>query len=209
MEDLLQDRIDDFLRGRMSPEERFSFTQELRQDTFLEGEFRITKEISDGIADRARKKELIKTWKKKPNKNMQIATIVTSVAAIIAVGFFLADFVMPLGIRPSEIESPQGGSTYAYGKILQKLSEKDYETALKYIDAYSSPMKYDALSSEEPTEEVAYETDMYELLWLKSQALIGLDRIDEAIVVLETISVEEGKHQQDIDSLLNELQKTF
>lgn len=208
MEDLLQDRIDDFLLGRMSPEERSSFTRELRQDTSLEEEYQITKKISDGIADRARKKELIKTWKKKPNNNIRIVSIITSVAAILTVGFFAVDYSMTSETKPSATESSKNGSAYTYGKILQKLSEKDYETALEYIEAAIPRMQNDGLSSIESTEEeqIFMDADKYELLWLKSKALIGLDRIDDAIVILEELSTENGIHQQEIDSLIKTLE---
>ena len=51
------------------------------------------------------------------------------------------------------------------------------------------------------------EADLYELRWLKAQALIGCGEKEKAILILDALRMQKGYYQLKADSLYNELKK--
>lgn len=51
------------------------------------------------------------------------------------------------------------------------------------------------------------EADLYELRWLKAQALIGCGKKEKAVLILDALRMQKGYYQLKADSLYNELKK--
>lgn len=210
MDNMMQDRIDSYIRGEMTAAERSMFTSELSTNPELRKEFEITRRIANSIADRAKKKEQIQAWKKKgsSHRTIYMSSAITSIAAMLVVGFFLFRNT-PEGSAPIAMESVASSDKYtAYTEISMLIEKKDYTRALAYIEkaeGSSSAKKHTSSESQIIASNDSINTNLYELKWLKAQALVGLDRTDEAKSVLFEIKNIEGKYHDEIDSLWNEL----
>ena len=91
MDNMMQDRIDSYIRGEMTAAERSMFSSELSTNPELRKDFELTRRIANSISDRAKKKEQIQAWKKKnsSHRTIYMTSAITSIAAMLVVGFFL------------------------------------------------------------------------------------------------------------------------
>lgn len=65
MENMMQDRIDSYIRGEMTAAERSMFTSELSTNPELRKEFELTRRIANSISDRAKRKNRFRHGRKK------------------------------------------------------------------------------------------------------------------------------------------------
>ena len=88
------------------------------------------------------------------------------------------------------------------------IEKEDYTRAFTYIvEAESSlVITNPPIENQIMVNNDTVSTSLYELKWLKAQALVGLARTNEAKSILNEIKNVKGKFQDDIDSLLNKLQ---
>lgn len=205
----MQDRIDSYIRGEMTADERSMFASELSSNSELRKEFELTRKIANSISDRTKKKEQIQAWKKKKNlTRLYMFSAITSIAAMLIVGFFL--FInTPNSSSPNTIGNVNSANRYtAYSEITMLIETEDYARALAYIEkAESASVKTDSVMRNQfMANNDSINTNLYELKWLKAQVLVGLDRTNEAKSILNEILNVEGKFHDDIDSLLNKLQ---
>lgn len=210
MDNMVQDRIDSYIRGEMIAAERSVFASELSSNPELRKEFELTRKIANSISDRAKKKEQIQTWKKKKTsyKTIYISSAITSIAAMLVVGFFLFRNTLDSS-TPNIMGNIVSSYRYTtYSEISMLIEKEDYTRALAYIEkAESSSVSTNSSMENQIMENNdSISTNLYELKWLKAQVLVGLDRIDEAKSLLNEIMNIEGKFYNDIDSLLNKLQ---
>lgn len=210
MDNMMQDKIDSYIRGEMTAAERSMFISELSTDPELRKEFELTRRIANSISDRAKKKEQIQAWKKKNSSHriIYMSSAITSIAVMLVVGFFLFGNT-PEGSAPIVMDSVLSSDRYtAYSKIFMLIEKEDYTRALVYIEkAESTSENTDSFTENQVmANNDSISTNLYELKWLKAQVLVGLDRIEEAKSLLDEIKNIEGKFHNDIDSLLNKLQ---
>lgn len=209
----MQDRIDSYIRGEMTAAERSMFASELSSNLELRKEFELTRKIANSISDRAKKKEQIQAWKKKKTsyKTIYMSSAITSIAAMLVVGFFMFRNT-PDSSTLNTTENIVSSNRYtAYSEIFMLIEKEDYTRALAYIEKAENSSDNTNFSMEKQimANNDSISTNLYELKWLKAQVLVGLDRIDEAKSLLEEIKNIEGKFHNDIDSLLNKLQTTY
>lgn len=210
MDNMMQDRIDSYIRGEMTAAERSMFASELSSNLELRKEFELTRKIANSISDRAKKKEQIQAWKKKKTsyKTIYISSAITSIAAMLVVGFFMFRNT-PDSSTLNTTENIVSSNRYtAYSEISMLIENEDYTKALAYIEKAESISVNPETSTEDQVmaNNDSLSTNLYELKWLKAQVLVGLDRTNEAKSILKEIKNIEGKFQDDIDSLLNKLQ---
>lgn len=210
MDNIMQDRIDSYIRGEMTAAERSMFASELASDPELRKEFELTRKIANSISDRAKKKELIQAWKEKKSshKTMYMFSAITSIAAMLVVGFFLFRNT-PEGFTPNTIGNVASSNRYTtYSEICLLIEKEDYASALAYIEkAESASINTDASTGNHVmANNDSISTNLYELKWLKAQVLVELDRTNEAKSILREIKNVEGKFHDEIDTLLNKLQ---
>lgn len=209
----MQDRIDSYIRGEMTAAERSMFVSELSSNLELRKEFELARKIANSISDRAKKKEQIQAWKKKKTsyKTIYMSSAITSIAAMLVVGFFLFRNT-PDSSTSNTIGNVVSSNRYtAYSEISMLIEKEDYTRALAYIEKAENSSENTNFSMEKQiiANNDSISTNLYELKWLKAQVLVELDRIDEARSLLNEIKNIEGKFHNDIDSLLNKLQTTY
>ena len=164
----------------------------------------------------------------KPQKGRKLFLWFSSIAGIavlLVFGYFLW---APIGSSSGDIyKVPQMSvDNYRGNNSLQQIAglinQKDYEDALAAIEVeekslsvreeeLSDSVSLDAMSEEE-TEALSYEKNLlasmkYDLNWLKANALLGVGRKKEAIVLLEELKTEEGEYRAQADSLYNVLKR--
>lgn len=205
MYNMMQDRIDSYIRGEMTAAERSMFTSELSSNPELRREFELTRRIANSISDRAKKKEQIQAWKKKnsSHRTIYMSSAITSIAAMLVVEFFLFRNT-PEGSAPIAMDSVTSSDRYtAYSEISMLIKKEDYTRALAYIEKAESSAVCTNSNSENQIMEGndSISANLYELKWLKAQVFVGLDRTEDAKSVLQEIKNIEGKYHNEIDSL--------
>lgn len=139
---------------------------------------------------------------------------ISGVAAVLVVGLFL--LLRPTGspsvsnLNPDVIlgDSFRGGKDY--NVINDKLQQNEYEEALAYIELEADSIRMDSIEIiKDQTidkEELEYEMILIkerqdELRWLKVLALIGLNRQEEVLTLLDELRNAECDYKQQADSL--------
>lgn len=227
-----QDRVDAYLRGEMDSESRIKFERDFKSDETLAKVYRETKAISDAIADRKEKLNMIARWDKEEEisqrlirrrSNIRRWTIGMSAAACIAVGFFaIRPIFMTTTTPTSDFAMPNlGNEVYYRGgdsslEILDSLIKaKDYEYALVRVDSlilvYDNELKQyerkDSLTEKEKYEMGASKICLEELNWRRANLLIALGKTEEAKGCLKQIGNRASQYSEPADSLLQILTK--
>jgi len=229
-----QDRIDAYLLGRMSEDEKFTFEKEVSQNDELKEQLEFAKSVHTAIVSRNKKIAEIKEWGKayqeKRVEEHKVTTIkpmrryiywLSGIAAVLVVGFFIfssypsggeAELGLPIPMNENTLRGSEG-----YDAIEQLINKADYTTAMSQIDVEEKLLKteLDQLEKEKANiddEEYIYrqeviKSQMDELLWMKAYTLIGLKRNGEAIPVLDKLRKVEGQYQSFADSLYRKCNK--
>lgn len=143
---------------------------------------------------------------------------ISGVAAVFVVGLFL--LLRPTGSPSVSNPNPDVilGDSYRGGKdysvINDKLQQKDYEEALAYIELEADSIRMDSIEIVKDQsidkEELEYEMILIkegqdELRWLKVLALIGLNRQEEVLSLLDELRNAECDYKQQADSFYNQI----
>ena len=224
-----QDRVDAYLRGEMSQEERTKFESDLKTDVTLHDDFIFTKAISEAISDRKRKLDLMARWDAEEKLSLKLLhrrkmvrkwAIGISAIACIAIGFFSVQLVF-LATSPSpnsDFVMPSFGAEVYYRSgdnsienLDSLITAKDYEKALAYADSlildYDNDLRQyktkDSLSEKEAYNKEIVEEALEDIEWRKANLLVSLGKTDEAKVCLKYIVDRDGVYKFPADSLLN------
>lgn len=209
------DKIDSYLLNKMSDEDKAIFENELSSNDKLKEDLEFTSLVRDEIKDRNEKLRLIKSIKTKKNKSFKLFFSITGIAAAIIFGLFV---FTPESVSPV-IDMNYYNSYRANGdiaKIAELINEQKYQEALYSIEQEMLQINdelniiRESSSDSAASERIEYETklvanDLYELSWLKANALVGLKNTQEATKVLELLLKENGNHQKDADNLLKKI----
>lgn len=143
---------------------------------------------------------------------------ISGVAAVFVVGLFL--LLRPTGSPSVSNPNPDVmlGDSYRGGKdysvINDKLQQKEYEEVLAYIELEADSIRMDSIEVIKDQaidkEELEYEMILIkerqdELRWLKVLALIGLNRQEEVLSLLDELRNAECDYKQQADSLYNQI----
>lgn len=150
---------------------------------------------------------------------------VSGVAAILIVGVFVFDLYSPLSqetanettSRPDGTPNENGNVSFRgqshNPNIENLLAMGDYSNALAYIEEDEANIRTELMLNEHEmysrgeshknaeTEKEAMEIKLARLHYLKAQALIGLKRVDEALVLLDDIRHSNSEYGIKADSL--------
>lgn len=213
-----QDHIDDYLLGRMSDEDSKAFEQELKNDDELREQMKFTKDVQ--TATKSRNEKLAKMreweddyeWEDDRRGKRQYLYWISGIAAIFIVGFFLIHNYMgseeDMMFNPSSIEysTMRGGGNYE--NIEKLLEDKNYEDAMKQIEIEEAKIAEqrtatDSISDEERRayDQMLIQEKADELSWMKVYALLGADRRDDALQLLDELRHTEGDYKEKADSL--------
>ena len=217
--------IDKYLRREMTPEERLNFEQEALNNPELRRETELTYRIKRSLADRQQK--LHRTAHCEIKKKYKIAGAATtaSIAAVLAVGFFLTK---PAQITEVNSEIIAANTSVNAPETLKKKSEEAIVTVKKSIsegkeevaiaevtkleDENIIPTLSDVSAGKfvvsqpmEVEDADVLSKDAYELHWLKIRSLIAIGKREEAIQLLMSFVQIEGIHKAAADSLLQKM----
>lgn len=224
-----QDRIDAYLLGRMSENDRVTFEEEVTNNHEMEEQLEFTKTVHAGIVSRNKKIEEIKEWgetyiKNKAENERKVATItpirryiywLSGIAAVIVIGFFVfsnypTGFGTELGLPiPMNENTLRGGE--GHDAIVQLINKADFTTAMSQIDVEEKSLKTELEQLEKEKANIDDDEYIYsqeviksqkdELQWMKAYTLIGLKRDKEAMSILDKLRKEDGLYQSFADSL--------
>lgn len=213
-----QDHIDDYLLDRMSDEDSKVFEQELKNDDELREQMEFTKDVQ--TATKSRNEKLAKMreweddyeWEDDRRGKRQYLYWISGIAAIFIVGFFLIHNYMggkeDMMFNPSSIEysTMRGGGNYE--NIEKLLVDKNYEDAMKQIEIEETKIAEQRTATDSIADEErrAYDRMLIQekadkLSWMKVYALLGADRRDDALQLLDELRHTEGEYKEKADSL--------
>ncbi len=222
-----QDRIDAYLRGEMTSDERAEFEKDKNTDAALRQEYLETKAISDAIADRREKLTQMRRWDAEEKLRIKIGrrkklirlwTIGVSAAACVAIGFFALkpayymtssndSYIMPDFSQEAYYRSGDSNLECLDSLII----DKKYDKALTFADSliYENKLELaqyeplDSLSEKESYQKLQTEECLYDLEWRMANILLVLDKEAEALILLKELASKENVYSSQADSLLN------
>lgn len=217
--------IDKYLRREMTPEERLNFEQEALNNPELRRETELTYRIKRSLANRQQK--LHRTAHCEIKKKYKIAGAATaaSIAAVLAVGFFLTkpaqntDVSSEIIAANTSVNAPETlkkKSEEAIVTVKKSISEGKEEVAIaevtKLEDENIIPTLSDVSAGKfvvsqpmEVEDADVLSKDAYELHWLKIRSLIAIGKKEEAVQLLMSFVQIEGIHKAAADSLLQKM----
>ena len=227
-----QDRIDDYLFGRMSDEERRLFEADAAKDAELKEQLTFTENVRQSMRSRSEKLAAMKEWKEDyqwsdaPAANRSGAAVrvlywVSGIAALFVVGFFLTrSFIVTDNGNGSEPSWENGDAIVRAGSdnsdIDSLLNQRKYEEALDLIASKEQTIENDLEETSQDSTLNERQKDYSlqlakakqdELKWLEVQARLGLGQEEIAIRLLDDLRKEAGDYQMKADSLYNLLNR--
>lgn len=253
-----QDKIEDYLLGRMSGTDRLDFEHDLEKDVELREQYEFTSMVKTALmleniddevngwtkAYKERKKaeemeykatgsgyerNMIEPMTRRTtsapprSSNRKLIYWISGIAALFIVGFFLFKNIYFVGDADVAYSPrPQGVSTIRGidSTTENLLAKADYQAALERIENLEDEIATELMILErekgargaEGEDELTYKQDelkfkQEELSWLKVQALLGLNRKEEAIALLDKIRNSDSEYKEQADSLYNVLKK--
>jgi len=226
-----QDRIDAYLRGEMTSDERSAFERDKNTDAALRKEYLETKAIANALADRKEKLAQMVRWDMEEELRLKILhrrmlirrwTIGFSVAAWLAVGFFAVrpmfrtttfvpgdNFAMP---EFSQETYYRGGNS-GIEKLDSIIGSRDYANALAFSDSLINEnrleiAKYeqkDSLTEKDSYRKRQYEDNLYDLEWRRVNLLLVLNKKEKAKSILKEFVNNDGAYKTEADSILKTL----
>ncbi len=227
-----QDRIDKYVTGKMTEEERTSFEHEMKNDPQLRQQAEFTRTVSKSIKNRNEKLEMMKGFEREYENNYEgrkksndsshgkfkFIYWASSIAAVLVVGFFIMKSVnnssenMTFPIELA-VESGRGGGN-ELNELKQLIENDKCEEALKRIDKHLESNKDYLLELKNDTtienDEKEYKTagineENEHLKWLKAHALIRLGKKDGAKTLLNEIRSRDGQYKEKANELYNKI----
>lgn len=220
-----QDRIDDYLLDRMSDEERKSFEVEATSNKELQEQLTFTQDVQHVIKTRNEKLAKLKEWEGEEQEMVanprptyrRYLYWLSGIAALSMVVFLLHDLWVvedEAHVNYQGIDNMAIRSSSSYPDIRQALEQKKYEEALSLIKQEtvliredSARFSHDTNLNEDDKEKkmLLLKEQQDELDWLKVYALLGLQRKDDAIILLNGMRSKDGYYQMSADSLYQQL----
>ena len=188
------ERIDNYVMGKMTADERLSFEQEMAADVALQKEVTLHREIVQAIRMKAAKEHLQKVERQiraeeRRRKVFKRLVPVIALAACLVVGVFVdydnrgdyKDYAANIEITPSR----------AAGDEVNKIAENNYTEALATIE---EAMAQDISVSERD-----------ELEWYKAVTYMRMGKWVKARKLLKQIAASDSAYSEDAQKALEEL----
>ena len=232
MDTQIQDKIDSYLLGRMTEEEKKAFEAEMETDEELKKQYLFTKALKKEVGEHARLKEEMGQWDEEREKVDERPVSSSSkrkwmyaavgMAAAVLVAFFF------LHIETSDVGNPpiRSGGDSTFNKEVDSLVEKkEYAKALEEIEGkvtdcdnyiifykkcidntVSEEEEEEKLSPEEAGIELRKtEAELMDLKLMKAQVLLKMGEKDKAADILKELSHENSIVKEKAKELLEEI----
>lgn len=228
-----QDRIDLYVTGKMTTEERAAFEEDMKKDPELKEQTEFLLSVSKSLKSRNDKLERMKRFKKdyedavdKPEKpsvpvrsKFKFFYWASSIAAVLVIGFFVMKSrnSTPDGIQfPIElsVENSKGGVDSL--NIIKKMIENnkceealsEIEKQVKDINNEMMVVKNDSTIGEDERQYRINEElnlGLQHLDYLKAHALLRIGKIDEAKALLDEIRSKDGEYKDKAEALYKKI----
>lgn len=224
MDERINDKIDRYLRKEMSSEETLLFEQEILNDEELRKEIEVSLLIRKSLAARADKLRIMNRWRNRRKNRIIKSSFIVSTAALFVIGFFLFKPMATstdshrmvavqtksksehLDISRNEVNRVKEKVRDAKNdkEVVEAVDELDNRSDIPFIsmDISGNYMSHETTDTEE---ERNLKLDIYELQWKKITSLIRMGKNKEAVSLLKHFVTIQGKHQEQADSILDEL----
>ena len=193
-----EERIDNYVMGKMSAEERNSFEQEIANDAELQAEVALHRDVVRAIRMKAAKEHLqnverqIRAEERRRKVFKQLAPVI-ALAACLVVGVFVdydnrgdyKDYAANIEITPSR------AAGYEVNEVIYKIAENNYTEALATIE---EAMAQDISVSERD-----------ELEWYKAVTYMRMGKWVKARKLLKQIAASDSAYSEDAQKALEEL----
>ena len=231
----IQERIDRYLLGQMSSEEREAMERDMEADAELKDQVEFTRKLQAAITSRGKKLDKMALWEHDAEESpeqedvsgktrpqwLKLLYWSSGIAAVLVVGLVFTTLTghQPAG-RAGQSQQPsddsgivfRGGSDHA--NIIDLLDQGRYDKALEVVKAEGDEIQKGmmSISTAESSEDAEYQflvlqAELDALKWLEVKALLGLGDKDAAMAVLNQLRQKEGEYQAQADSLFNSLMK--
>lgn len=193
-----QERIDNYVMGKMTADERLSFEQEIANDAELQAEVALHRDVVRAIRMKAAKEHLqnverqIRAEERRRKVFKQLAPVI-ALAACLVVGVFVdydnrgdyKDYAANIEITPSR------AAGYEVNEVIYKIAENNYTEALATIEEV---MAQDISVSERD-----------ELEWYKAVTYMRMGKWVKARKLLKQIAASDSAYSEDAQKALEEL----
>lgn len=231
-----QDKIDEYLLGRMTPEEGAEFEEKTHQNLELNEQLEFTRLLKDELKSKEKKRRLMHQWEQEnalqqnfKKVRSRIRVWISGMAAILIIGLVIGNAIVFTHSTNTAFPTPYvDAELYRGDDFMQQaanlINEKKYSEALAYItDGMKDTKKcladtqkkllttnpeHEELVEELQYKVVVYEADLQSLTWVRANALCGLGQLQEALDDLETLKGTHSPLAQKADSLYQTI-KTF
>lgn len=223
--DNLQEMLDRYLLGRLSPEEEEEFNSRLLSDAALRDEAAMMKRILDTLSAHASRREAMLEWDKeemapkteRPSIGARLRPVLSaaaSIALLCTLGLYLyspsaEDTATPSTTDIPAVRGSAGGESVS--DIVSSLNQ-GRKMALETLDKIDTVLKDSLPDSGLRAEEEAYQREiiserLYELKWLRINTMISLGRISEVKDELKAYSSQPGPNREKAQELLSQIEQ--
>lgn len=223
MEEKYNDQIDRYVRNEMTQEEKVAFEQQMLNDVNLQSEVDLTRRIRSSLSDRRNKlRKTSELMHKKRNMTIRMVSIF-SIAAIIAIGFFVwndsENNIVNDSSSLTAMASDEGkvcGATKekVVAKVRQAINKGNDEAIVEAVDelerdrlipSINNVKELKLMSNNVSEQNDSVTVDAYELYWIKINSLINIgDTLIARKILVEYITIE-GQHQKEAKRLLKKI----
>ena len=214
-----QNRIDNYILGKMSSDEVLAFERNMEQNDDLRKEVDLHRDIVRAIRLKAAKEHLQKTEQKikAEEHHRKIFTFtryisIGAVAACLIVGVFLhydtASNYRQYGLNNIQIEisSSRGGTDYSTRAAIE-INNGNYDSALVIIEEGESVTFICEDSNPELQEQarLEYDAEQDALQWYKAVTYMRMGKYIKAKRLLKEIAASDSFYKNDAQKVLDEL----
>ena len=218
----MEERIDNYITGRMTPDEVLQFRKDLNTDMHLREEYERVKEISDAIQRRALKDKFVQAEKTEiKSPQFKWRTLVYSLSAAASLALFVnngASYYVANQLKDTatglyaELEAPVSRSANEVDELLESVYESigqgNYSSASEELDAVSMAIEdqmkqeYDNAELNEHYHSILMVQEQ-EAEWYRAIILMKKGKISKSKAALKRIVSGKGLYAEEAQALLD------
>ena len=216
----MEERIDKYITGRMTPEEVLQFRKDLNTDATLREEYELTKEISDSVqrnALKAKPQTVEPRTKRRRFDSHWVSYIVGAAASLALFAVSGRDFSISNRLKSTsvsvygELDAPISRSANVIDELLEKAYEEiglgELNVASQHLDAADNAITDQMQEEYENTELNEYyhsvlKIQEQETEWYRALILMRKGRVYKTRAALKRIVEKNGIYAEDAKNLL-------
>ena len=230
MNELLQDKIDQYILNEMDEKQKADFERQLQNDPSLRQQYGFTRMVQQAISSRADIEEKMKQWDKEEEtkqaasasasaqprfKMSYLAGIAAGLAIVFTIFTFLKTPTMdkPMATmsgvinRAASTEAPKNSYSDATSDSPDLTEINNLYLEHNFLDALALIEEKERIENTTATLDADLNSNpqLISLLWIKANTLINLNRTQEAIPLLKQLKQTESIYKEMADTLLQHI----